>query len=241
MAPPSNAKNRSTPAPRLILRYGFLAIGAFVVLSGAIYASQRFEQFLLRDPRFFLPGPSDYGLESPNVQLHGVQYASRAQILHLFEPDYGRSLYLFPLAARRKSLLNVRWVQDASIVRIWPNRIIVQVSERRPVAFVKLPADGMSRWALIDEDGVILDPPPKAPFRLPVLSGVPSGEPQEKRATRVRRMRRMLRDLGPLAGGGTRVRLVHGEPDRATALADGLRGIGFADVAIPDRGESVTV
>jgi metallo-beta-lactamase family protein len=37
------------------------------------------------------------------------------------------------------------------------------------------------------------------------------------------------------------VRLVHGEPDRAAALAEGLRAAGFADVAIPDRGESTAV
>ena len=36
-------------------------------------------------------------------------------------------------------------------------------------------------------------------------------------------------------------RLVHGDPERAAALADGLRGIGFTDVAIPDRGESATI
>jgi metallo-beta-lactamase family protein len=51
----------------------------------------------------------------------------------------------------------------------------------------------------------------------------------------------LLRDLGPLAASGTRVRLVHGEPDRAEKLAEGLRGIGFTDVAIPDRGDTVTV
>jgi metallo-beta-lactamase family protein len=41
-----------------------------------------------------------------------------------------------------------------------------------------------------------------------------------------------------LAGRVGKVRLVHGEPESATALADGLRDIGFADVAIPARGES---
>jgi metallo-beta-lactamase family protein len=51
----------------------------------------------------------------------------------------------------------------------------------------------------------------------------------------------LLRSLGPLAAEGRRVRLVHGEPERAAALAEGLRGVGFADVAIPDRGEIVTV
>lgn len=47
--------------------------------------------------------------------------------------------------------------------------------------------------------------------------------------------------LGPLAGPGVRVRLVHGDPPRADRLADALRGAGFADVAVPDRGESVLV
>jgi metallo-beta-lactamase family protein len=45
--------------------------------------------------------------------------------------------------------------------------------------------------------------------------------------------------LGPLAGQTKKVRLVHGEVDRAEALAASLRQWGFADVAIPDRGESV--
>ena len=51
----------------------------------------------------------------------------------------------------------------------------------------------------------------------------------------------LLRSLGPLAAEGRRVRLVHGEPERAEALAEGLRATGFSDVAIPDRGESVAV
>jgi metallo-beta-lactamase family protein len=50
-----------------------------------------------------------------------------------------------------------------------------------------------------------------------------------------------MRMLGPLADSTARVRLVHGEPDRAAKLAEGLKGIGFADVGIPDRGESVVV
>jgi metallo-beta-lactamase family protein len=51
----------------------------------------------------------------------------------------------------------------------------------------------------------------------------------------------LLRALGPLAATTKRIRLVHGEPERATMLADGLREIGFADVAIPERGDSVVV
>jgi metallo-beta-lactamase family protein len=51
----------------------------------------------------------------------------------------------------------------------------------------------------------------------------------------------LLRDLSPLVGVAQKVRLVHGEPARAAALAEALRAAGFADVGIPDRGEIVPV
>jgi metallo-beta-lactamase family protein len=51
----------------------------------------------------------------------------------------------------------------------------------------------------------------------------------------------LLHSLSPLREAARRVRLVHGEPERAAALAEGLRAAGFADVAIPDRGESSPV
>ena len=46
---------------------------------------------------------------------------------------------------------------------------------------------------------MILDPPAKASFQLPVLAGVMGGESQEKRGIRVRRMERLMKELGPLA------------------------------------------
>ena len=41
--------------------------------------------------------------------------------------------------------------------------------------------------------------------------------------------------LGPAAGATARVRLVHGEPEQAEALAASLRAHGFPDVAVPRR------
>jgi cell division protein FtsQ len=199
MAQDAATKKRRTVSTRAILRYAGVAALMCLALTGAIYASQRVEQFLIRDPRFFLPGPADYGLESPNVQLNGIRYASRTRILRLFDEDYGRSIYLFPLAARRKALLNVNWVHDASLVRVWPDRVVVYVSERKPVAFIKLPAGDITRWALIDDEGVILEPPQRAPFRLPVLAGILTGESPDKRAKRVKRMQQLMRDVGTLA------------------------------------------
>lgn len=47
--------------------------------------------------------------------------------------------------------------------------------------------------------------------------------------------------LTPLAQRVKQVRLVHGEPEPAAALAEALRAKGFADVAVPDRGETAEV
>jgi cell division protein FtsQ len=199
MAPPASTKKRAAPKIGTVLRYGLLVISIGLALAGGIYASEQFQQFLIRDPRFFLPGPADYGLESPNLELTGVRYASRAQLLSVFEQDYGRSLYLFPLAERRRTLRSVRWVHDVTVTRIWPNRVSVLIIERKPAAFVKLPADNIARWALIDDEGVILEPPAKAVFQLPVLAGIHVSETPEKRGVRVRRMERLTKELGRLA------------------------------------------
>jgi metallo-beta-lactamase family protein len=51
----------------------------------------------------------------------------------------------------------------------------------------------------------------------------------------------LVGSLAPLVGVARQVRLVHAELTRAEALAEGLRTAGFAEVEIPDRGESVTV
>jgi metallo-beta-lactamase family protein len=47
--------------------------------------------------------------------------------------------------------------------------------------------------------------------------------------------------LGPAAEQTGKVRLVHGEPEQADALAERLRLLGFADVDVPAREETVSV
>ena len=200
MAPQAKDKKRRAPAVRVIFRYGLIVVGASLFLTTCIYASQRFEQFMIRDPRFLLPGPADYGLESPNLEVEGVKYASRAQILRIFEPDMGRSVFLFPLKARRKSPaecpLGARCVHRSGFGRIASRYALRNAS---PAAFVKLRAESMERWALIDEEGVILEPPQKAPFHLPMLAGIHPEESAAQRGVRVRRAQRLVQELGSLA------------------------------------------
>ena len=183
------------------IRYGLIGIAVTGVLAGAIYGAQSVERFLIGDSRFILPGPAEYGQESPNIHLTGVKWASRAEVLRVFQRDYNRSLYLLPLSERREALLRIGWVHAASITRIWPNELAVHEDERQPVAFLQIPFGPMSRYALIDADGVILEPPLRAKFDLPVIVGVNAGSPIAERAMRVHRMQRLMSEIGGMGSG----------------------------------------
>lgn len=203
------------------MRLATIAAASTVVLGGLIYASQRVEQFLIHDSRFILSGPAEYGQPSPNLHVEGVTYASRWQIQRVFERDFGRSVFLFPLAQRRRDVDRVSWVRDSSIVRTWPNRITVRVQERRPVAFVQVPFGPMSRYALIDQDGVILEQPAKAKFDLPLLVGVRTGDAVATRAEQVHLMRSVMEQLGQLGNGISEVDVADSDDIRVRQEMDG--------------------
>jgi len=193
------------------MRLGGIICIITIALAGGIYASQRMEQFLIRDSHFMLPGPTDYGQASPNLRIEGITYASRWQIERVFARDFGRSVFLFPLAERRLELARLGWVKDSAIVRTWPNQITVRIQERRPVAYIQIPVGGMSRYALIDPEGVILEQPAKSSFDLPLLAGVHPGDPISLRAERIRQMQSVLAALGSLANAVSEIDV--GDPD----------------------------
>lgn len=183
---------------RLRVIVWLLGICALPVL--AMLGFGRLEQHLIQDPRFLLAGPADYGEESPNLKLRGIRNSSREVINTVFQRDFGRSLYLFPAAERRRSLLGIPWVKDARVMRVWPNCVEADIIERVPVAFVEVPGAGgrPSRFAMIDEDGVLLEAANAAGFRLPVVAGMPLRSGVEVRRDRIHRVLRMVMELGPL-------------------------------------------
>jgi len=201
-----------------------LSLGAIVIV-GALYAWHRTEQFLITDARFAMAMP-DFGIESPSLEITGVQYASRIQVLRVFAPDYGRSLYMLPLKQRREQLRALDWVRDASIARIWPNRVIIHIQEREPVAFMHVPTErpNLSRVALIDSDGMILQPPPTARFNLPVAIGIRHDEPIMTRRSRVRRLMTLMKDVGEMGQRISEVDVAELDNLKVTAKA-GNRGV----------------
>jgi len=167
---------------------------------GAMFAFGRLEQQLIRDPRFVFAGPADYGEESPNLTIRGRRNSSKEAVHAVFQRDFGRRLYLFPVSERRRNLLGVPWVKDARVMRIWPDRVEAELVERVPVAFVQvLGAPGQpARFSMIDEEGVLLESQSAAQFRLPVVVGLPVEAELAIRRDRIHRAQRLVKELGTL-------------------------------------------
>ncbi|MEO7650006.1 MAG: cell division protein FtsQ/DivIB [Bryobacteraceae bacterium] len=175
-----------------------MAIAIFVSTAIAARAIQR---AVRNDARFTVNGEFAGSQDSTDFSIQGLQYASRSRVAKIFAPDFGRNLFDLPVGERRRKLLAIDWIEDASVSRIWPNKVTVRVWERKPVAFVNLETGaGRSRsvrLALIDAHGVVLEQPEKFDSSFPVLNGVHESQPESERRDRVRHMLRLTQELGP--------------------------------------------
>jgi len=169
------------------------------ILIGLVWGYFAVKQFIIDDPRFLLAGPPEPGVESEHFQIAGAVHASEQQITSVFLRDFGKSVYLLPLEERRRRLLAIDWVAEATVSRFWPNRIVVRIRERAPVAFVQVPAaDGTLTYGLVDADGVMLDPQRATKLALPVLTGISVADKEPLRKEKVKRFLRLQSELGSL-------------------------------------------
>jgi cell division protein FtsQ len=208
--------------PKLTWRRAFRLVMWSVIAAGIAWGGRSVNSFLLHDPRFELQCPAN-APSCANLEIRGAVYASPARIQSVFAQDFGASVFHIPLAERRRRLLAVDWVNSASISRVWPSRIVVNVTERTHVAFAKLPIGGSARYrfSLIDIDGVLLSIPARVRFHLPVMSGMTEEQTEADRSARVRAMQHLLDDLGPQAKDISEINASSTLDMRLTAEIDG--------------------
>src|SRR5208282_3574032 len=140
--------------------------------------------------RFLLYSPQVLLLKSDQVELTGNHIVSREAVLQPFVRDRNRSVLLIPLDKRRSQLEQLPWVESASVQRILPNRIRVELTERTPIAFLRSGAE----LALIDAHGAILDRPEGEDLHFPIVTGLPDSMPREEREKRMLTYQEFLRD-----------------------------------------------
>lgn len=189
------------PDWRAWMRYSSYSAAILLFLASAMFLYARMDQLLASGPEFTLAEPSADG-ESTALQIVGALHTPRTAIFKVFSADFGRSVYLLPLEERRRALLEIDWVRDAAVSRLWPNRLEVRIVERKPVAFLRLPSaanPASGSVALVDAEGAILSQPARAEFTLPAISGIRREQSRSTRQQRVAIALRLISELGSLA------------------------------------------
>jgi cell division protein FtsQ len=128
------------------------------------------------------------------VEITGVKNASRAHVMEVAGADIGRNVFFVPLDERKKQLEQIPWVQEATVMRLLPNRIAVTIHERTPVAFAQIG----SRISLIDANGVVMGLPAnrQTKYSFPVIRGITDTEPLSSRAAAMKIYNRLVSELG---------------------------------------------
>ena len=162
---------------RRLLLLGFAAA---LTAAGAVFVG-----------RFFLYSPQVLLLEPGQIELTGNHVVSREAVLDKFYRDRGRSVLRIPLNERRSALEELPWVESASVQRILPNRIRVELTERTPIAFLR----NGTELALIDAHGVILDRPQGEDLHFPVVTGLSENMPRDERQRRMETYQEFMKNI----------------------------------------------
>jgi cell division protein FtsQ len=176
---------RGWPFYRRILVLSFAGVTGVTV---AVYGMQ----FLLYSPAMLL-------LKPEQIELTGNRIVSREAVLQQFVHDRNRSVLRVPLDARRSQLEQIPWVESASVQRILPNRLRIELTERTPVAFAR----NGNELALIDAHGVILDRPRGQDLHFPIVTGVSEDLPRDQREKRMQTYEEFLKDVELVRGGSS--------------------------------------
>jgi len=170
-----------------------------------------------------------FGFGISTVSLSGAQEVARDDILSLAGITDHSSLLFLDAARMRERLMNNPWIAEATVLKLYPNQLRIEIVERKPFALWQK----AGRVSLISADGTVLEQAvPKRFAALPQLVG-----PGAERAGQVfLELLARYPDIAPLVEasvlvaerrwnlhlkGGLEVLLPEREPDRAlTTLVD---------------------
>jgi cell division protein FtsQ len=208
---------RSWPFYRRALVWAAVAVAGFAAAGVAA-------RFLLYSPQVLL-------LKPDQVEITGNHIVNREAVLQQFARDRGHSVLAIPLDTRRSALEELPWIESASVQRILPNRIRVEVTERIPIAFLR----NGTELALIDAHGVILDRPRGEDLQFPIVTGLPENLPREERGKRMQTYLEFIKNIDLVrAGSSDRV----SEIDMANSKD--LRAV-MTGIAGPNDSQAVTI
>jgi cell division protein FtsQ len=166
-----------------------------VLVGGIVFLSTGFALYAATTYLLYSPGVLLHSTEQ--VEIQGNRFVPPDAITEKFAVDIGRSVVRVPLTERREALESLPWVEEAHVQRVLPNRIRVEISERTPVAFLRMGSD----LSLIDAQGVLLDRPVDGEFRFPVVGGVGESMALAERSKRMSLYVQFMKDIETVQPG----------------------------------------
>jgi cell division protein FtsQ len=166
---------------------------AAVVLASAVSAGGALTaQWLLSSPRFSVS----------EIEVRGHSRLSRAAILAAAGLAPGENLFRLDAGKAVAGVEALSEIRRAELVRHFPDRVVLQVEERRPFTLVHA---GRLHW--VDEQGMTAGAEPRAvSVPVPVISGLSPDElasagraPSERVSSGLALIRLLLRSSGTLA------------------------------------------
>lgn len=132
---------------------------------------------------------------SDDISVRGLDRVTRSQVMEVLAADIGRNVFFIPLEQRKRQLEDIPWIESATVMRLLPNRIAVQIQERTPVAFAQI----NNRIELVDAHGVIMELSRKTHYSFPVVIGLNDSDPLSTRSAQMKIYSRLVSELD--AGG----------------------------------------
>ena len=110
-----------------------------------------------------------------HVEIHTTGNLRREKVLEWAEIPSRANLVALDVREVRRRLISKSEIGEAHVSKILPNKLIVKVTERRPVARVVtnvIVGQGRALVYALDKDGVVISPRPGEDFmRLPEITG----------------------------------------------------------------------
>jgi cell division protein FtsQ len=185
----------------------------FIVIQLAAAAGAAVVGAFLLTERFAIPNR----FRIARIEVKGNNFLSEGEVREMLGPAMGGNLISADLEGLRSNLAASPWVGGAVVRRELPDTLLVDVTERFPIALAET-----DQLYVMDASGELIDllGPRTAGFDLPVIRGL-RGVSIEVRRDRARRANALLDDLGDLSSEVSEISV-----DRSGDLLVVLRGDG---------------
>ncbi|MCW1402406.1 FtsQ-type POTRA domain-containing protein [Novosphingobium sp. MW5] len=117
--------------------------------------------------RQFAIAAGDVGFSVNKVEVRGVKHLNELKIYERVDAAMGRPMPEVDVDQIRSELVQINWIEDARVSRQLPDRLVIDVVERKPHAVLRKP----DKLVLIDATGHELEPisPDRAKGKLVVF------------------------------------------------------------------------